>query len=126
MTLPAFYYNGTTINLSTPLAKDDPYVRNAKRQDSYSLSGVRQSAYDYTEEDKEIELTFLTQAERDDLLDMFDDWACEGKTIRFIPDQTAPSIYDTVTILDKQIKFEREAPGVNYWKVKFMIRKEVA
>jgi len=125
-TLPAFYYNSTTINLSSPLAKDDPYSVKSNRKDSFSQGGVRQSAYDYTEEIKDIELTFLTGSEKDALRTMFDTWTDEGKAIRFIPDQTVPATYDDVYIVDKNLVFEREFVGTDFWKIKFKIRKEIS
>ncbi len=123
--IPQFEYNSITVSLTTPLTKDDPYVKISKRKDSFSQSGVRQAAYNYTENVKLLEMGFLTGTEKDNMITMFDDWADEGKTIKFIPDNTATAVYDTVTIVDKSFTFEREMPGVDYWRIKFKIRKEV-
>jgi len=127
--LPAFIYDSgsgdVTISLTSPLAIDNPYQKKASRKDSFSQSGVKQSAHSYIEELKEIELTFLTETERDNVLTMFD-WAGQGNAIKFVPDQTIMGTYDDVTIVTKTLKFDREFPGGNYWKAKFTIRKEVS
>jgi hypothetical protein len=131
MSLPAFEYTNSssvvvTINLTVPLKSDNPYELRANRKDSQSKSGQKQSSYDFDEETKIIELTFLTGAEKDAIRLMFSDTASQGSTFSFIPDQDVPGTFDTVTIVDRKINFVREAPGLDNWATKFTIRKEVS
>lgn len=129
--IPAFEYVNSVsstilINLTTPLMKDDPYILGAKRIDTQSKSGQKQSSYDFDEEIKDISLTFLTATEKDAMRLMFSDTASQGKTFKFIPDKDSPGVFDTVTIVDKNITQQREAPGLDKWGMKFKIRKEVS
>lgn len=123
-TTPKFVYNAVTVELDYPLALNDPYQINARRKDLISVSGKKQSIFDYNEEVKQIDIQFASSATKDALVTMFDSWASEGKSLDFHPDKDSAT-KDTVTIVENSFKIERQATGTNVFKVKFKIRKDV-
>ena len=129
MAIPEFRYTPISseiiVALTKPLGLDDVFLRNTTRSDKFSQSGIQQSAFSFTDDVKEIQLTFLTSTERDNMLTMFDDHALKGKVFKFIPDKDSPSTFDNVLLLNTKIKFEREFAGTDFWKVTFSIRKEI-
>jgi hypothetical protein len=123
-TIPKFVYNSITITLDYPLVTNDPYQINAKRTDTYSISGIKQTSFDYNEVVKAIDAQFVSSSLKDSLYNMYYDWASEGKTIDYYPDATSGS-FDTVTIVENSFKIQRQALGTNVFKVHFSIRKEI-
>lgn len=121
------YPTGTTTNqidFTNPLKIDDSFENIAKRSVKFSLSGKQQTAYDYNEEVKTVSITFETSAVRDSLLTFFQDHAGQGKSFDLVEDRvSAPGTTIECYFVGNSFKFEREAKGVDYWKVSFKIRK---
>lgn len=124
--LPRITYNGNNLDFTVPLKENDGFENNTKREFKYSVSGIHQSSYDYNEEIFNIKMHFLTSSEKNNLVTMWTSWACEGKTITFIPDYTnAPGTTYSVIIVSNKFEPKRMAPGLDYWNIEFNARKVI-
>lgn len=125
--LPRFTYNATNLDFATPLKDNNGFQRMVHRDIKYAVSGIQQTSFDYNELIWEVKMTFLTATERNNLLTMWDDWACEGKEWTFIPDYSnSPATTYTVVTISNKFEPKRMARGVDYWEIDFTIRKVIS
>jgi hypothetical protein len=124
--LPRFSYNGTNIDIATPLKSNNGFDRKAHRDTKFSVSGIQQTSFDFNELLWDVELTFVDGTTKDSLVTMWDNWAVEGKEITFYPDYSnAPGTVYTCTVISDKFETNRTAPGVDYWEIKFQLRKVI-
>lgn len=121
-TTPKFVYNSITVELDYPLATNDPYRVVTDKTEQFSLSGKKQTAFNYNEEIKDIDIQFASESTKDALITMYKDWASEGRTIAFYPDKDSAS-FDSVTIDANSFTVTRQATGTSVFQVRFNIRK---
>ncbi len=117
---------GTTIDFTNPLGKDDPFKQKAYRSVKHSISGIEQVAFDYTDATKDLEVVFESSSVRDALFTFFTSHAALGKTFDIIEDRVgASSTIIVCTIVTDSFESTREAPGTDYWRIKFTIRTNI-
>ena len=115
---------GTNIDMTNPLKSDDPFILDAKSTVKRSVSGKEHVAHDYNEESKLIDITYETLAIRDTLISFFDTHASLGNSFDIIEDVVgAPGTSIECTMVTKKLIPKREGKGVDFWSIKFTVRK---
>jgi hypothetical protein len=99
--LPQIDYNGISLLFTLPaINKPGQEERHAERHDVFTLSGKRQSCIDRIDRVMIVEVAYADMAT--DLVQFADfiDYAMQGGSFTYYPDQTELSVFETVELQD--------------------------
>ena len=117
--VPKIVYNATTLNFSyPPVQKPNASLdRETQREDSITLTGLKQSIFVRTDEFWNLQMDFVPYA---DLAawEGFIDWALQGNSFDYYPDSTSGT-HTAYTLEDTGWKPQRAFFGFVKFKLRF-------